>query len=106
VARAAWIIVCWRVTVRRATNRLVNAMWAEPAATHAAQNALWTRIAGSLPEGRASAGAEQAAEIVRVCQSYEEKQGVEGFRGCLQFRHDQFMFGINHIYWHGNGIGS
>ncbi len=64
------------------------------------------RIAASLPGGRGTAGAEQAAKIVRVCQSYVEKQGLDGFRGCLQFRHDQLMFGVNQAYWHPNDIGS
>ncbi len=94
------------ILAARATNRLANAMLAEPAATHAAQNALWHRIAASLPGGRATAGAEQAAKIVRGCQSYEEKQGIEGFRGCLRFRHDQLMFGVNQTYWNRNDVGS
>ncbi len=94
------------IQAARATNRLATAMLAEPAATHQAQNALWHRIAASLPGGRATAGAEQAAKIVRTCQSYEEKQGIEGFRGCLQFRHDQLMFGINQSFWNRNDAGS
>ena len=94
------------IQAARATNRLANAMLAVPAATHEAQNALWDRIAASLPGGRGTAGAEQAAKIVRVCQSYEEKQGTEGFRGCLQYHHDQFMFGINQTYWNRNKVGS
>ena len=81
-------------------------MLAEPAATHETQNALWDRIAASLPGGRGTAGAEQAAKIVRVCQSYEENQGIEGFRGCLQYRHDQLMFGITQTYWNRHDVGS
>ncbi len=94
------------VEAARATNRLVNAMRAQPAATHEAQNALWRRIADSLPGGRGTAGAEKAAMIVRACQSFQEKQGMEGFKGCLQFQHDQLMFGINSAYWNGKDAGS
>jgi len=89
-----------------ATNRLASAMRAEPAATHAAQNALWDRIAASLPGGRGTVGAEQAAKIVRTCQSYEEKQGMEEFLGCLQFQHDLIMFGVNSTYWNRSDAGS
>ncbi len=94
------------IQAARATNRLATAMLAEPAATHEAQNALWDRIAASLPGGRGTAGAEQAAKIVRVCQSYEEKQGIKGFRGCLRFQHDQLMFGVNQSFWNRNDAGS
>lgn len=94
------------IQAARATNRMANAMLAEPAATHEAQNALWEKIAASLPGGEGTASAEQAARIVRVCQSYDEKQGIEGFRGCLQYRHDQLMLGINQIYWNRNDVGS
>ena len=94
------------IQAARATNRLANAMLAVPAATHEAQNALWEKIVASLPGGGGTASAEQATRIVRVCQSYEEKQGTEGFRGCLQYRHDQLIFGINQIYWNRNDVGS
>ncbi len=59
-----------------------------------------------MPEGRAVPGIEHAEKIIRTCQSYEEAQGLEGFRGCLQYRHDQLMFGINPTYWHRNDVGS
>ena len=94
------------IQAARAANRLAIAMLAEPAASHQAQNALWRRIAASLPGGRTTQGARQAAKIVRACQSYEEKQGIKGFRGCLRFRRDQLMFGINQTYWNRNDAGS
>ncbi|MEE8214240.1 MAG: hypothetical protein V3R79_06615 [Alphaproteobacteria bacterium] len=94
------------IQAARATNRLANAMLAVPAATHEAQNALWEKVVDSMPEGRAAPGIEHAEKIIRTCQSYEEKQGIEGFRGCLQYRHDQLMFGINQTYWNRNDVGS
>ena len=94
------------ITAARATNRLANALLLDPAATSASRSALWEKIVAGMPEGRAAPGMEQAARIVRVCQSYEEKQGIEGFRGCLQYRRDQLMFTINDTYWHRNDVGS
>ncbi|MBT3306289.1 MAG: hypothetical protein HN377_07365 [Alphaproteobacteria bacterium] len=97
-----------QTTIRaaHATNRMANAMLKTPAENHVAQNALWNRVAGSLPGGRGSAGVERAAAIVRTCQSFQEKQGAEGFRGCLQNQHDQLLFGVNQTYWNRNDAGS
>ncbi|NQV82192.1 MAG: hypothetical protein HQ494_00105 [Rhodospirillales bacterium] len=94
------------IQAARATNRLANAMLAEPTESHAAQNALWGKIAATLPGGRNTASAKQASTIVRTCQSFQEKQGASGFRGCLQFQHDQLMYGVNQTYWNHNDAGS
>ena len=94
------------ITAARATNRLANALLLDPAATPASRNALWEKIVAGMPEGRAAPGIRGAENIIRTCQSYEKAQGLEGFRGCLQYRHDQLMFSINDTYWLRSDVGS
>lgn len=90
----------------RATGHLANAYFHDPTPTRDGREKLWRETAAAQPGGPAGPGLARARGIFEVCQDYAETQGEEGFRGCLQHRHDYLMFGINHTYWHRNDVGS
>ncbi|MFQ5764122.1 MAG: hypothetical protein ACE5GT_04270 [Rhodospirillales bacterium] len=94
------------VGAARAAGHLANAYLYNPAPTRDGREALWRETAATAPEGPAGPGLARARRIFEVCQDYAETRGEEGFRGCLQHRHDYLMFGINHTYWHRNDVGS
>lgn len=90
----------------RVTGRIANGYLYDPAGTRDGREALWRKAAATQPGGPAAPGLARARRIFEVCQDYAETRGEQGFRGCLQHRHDYLMFGVNHTYWHRNDVGS
>lgn len=87
----------------RITRRLVNALVTNPRPTNAERKDLWDRIAADTPAGT---GVQKARDVFDTCHDYAEALGEEGFRGCLQYRHDYLMQSINDIYWNRKDVGS
>jgi hypothetical protein len=87
----------------RITRRLANALVSNPTPTNAERKDLWDRIATATPAGT---GVQKARDVFDTCHDYAEALGEEGFRGCLQYRHDYLMQRINDIYWNRNDAGS
>ncbi len=87
----------------RITRRLANALVANPTPTNAERKDLWDRIVAATPAGT---GVQKARDVFDTCHDYAEALGEEGFRGCLQYRHDYLMQSINDIYWNRNDVGS
>ena len=87
----------------RITRDLANALVANPTPTNAERKDLWDRIAAGTPAGT---GLQEARDVFETCHDYAEAMGEEGFRGCLQYRHDYLMQSINDTYWNRNDVGS
>ena len=92
--------------IARKTNRLINALGENGAATEAKRSGLWKQVFGTEAAPATWRSGDRAAWAFQDCKRVLNRRSVFGMRACLEIYHDDAMIKMTGKVWKGLKPGS